>query len=63
MRDWKGGHPPLDTSVHSARVGRGFLIMLSSIWVATMTGLPAGGIHLGWIEGGHDQSGLAYVGR
>ena len=31
----------LATSVASARVGRGFLIMLSSIWVAVMTGLPA----------------------
>mmetsp|Transcript_5899 Transcript_5899/g.17789 ORF Transcript_5899/g.17789 Transcript_5899/m.17789 type:complete len:233 (+) Transcript_5899:597-1295(+) len=29
------------TSEHSARVGRGLLIMLSSICVATMTGLPA----------------------
>lgn len=32
----------LATSVASARVGLGFLIMLSSIWVAVMTGLPAG---------------------
>ena len=31
----------LATSVASARVGRGFLTMLSSIWVAVMTGLPA----------------------
>ena len=29
----------LPTSVISARVGRGFLIMDSSIWVAQMTGL------------------------
>lgn len=28
------------TSVHSARVGRGFEIMLSSIWVAVITVLP-----------------------
>jgi len=31
------------TSVASARVGRGFLIMLSNIWVAVMTGLPVEG--------------------
>mmetsp|Transcript_53731 Transcript_53731/g.142399 ORF Transcript_53731/g.142399 Transcript_53731/m.142399 type:complete len:222 (+) Transcript_53731:465-1130(+) len=31
----------LATSVVSARVGRGFMIMLSSIWVAVTTGLPA----------------------
>ena len=31
----------LATSVASARVGRGFLIIESSIWVAVMTGLPA----------------------
>lgn len=31
----------LATSVASARVGRGFLIILSSICVAVMTGLPA----------------------
>ena len=30
----------LATSVISARVGRGFVIMLSSIWVAVMTCLP-----------------------
>lgn len=29
------------TSVASARVGLGFLIILSNIWVAVMTGLPA----------------------
>ena len=47
----------LATSVHSARVGRGFLIMLSNIWVATMTGLPAvpGWIDGGWIDGEKDQ--------
>ena len=31
----------LATSVASARVGRGFFIMLSSICVAVITGLPA----------------------
>ena len=31
----------LATSVISARVGRGFSIMESSIWVAVITGLPA----------------------
>jgi hypothetical protein len=31
----------LATSVHSARVGRGFFCMVSSICVATITGLPA----------------------
>ncbi len=31
----------LPTSLISARVGRGLTIMLSSIWVAQMTGLPA----------------------
>ena len=31
----------LATSVISARVGRGFSTMESSIWVAVMTGLPA----------------------
>ena len=30
----------LATSVASARVGRGFSVMDSSIWVAVMTGLP-----------------------
>ena len=33
-------HTAFATSVHSARVGRGFLIMDSSIWVAQITGLP-----------------------
>ena len=28
------------TSEHSARVGRGFMHILSSIWVAQITGLP-----------------------
>ena len=31
----------LATSVISARVGRGFSIMESSIWVAVITGFPA----------------------
>mmetsp|Transcript_103460 Transcript_103460/g.178234 ORF Transcript_103460/g.178234 Transcript_103460/m.178234 type:complete len:258 (-) Transcript_103460:923-1696(-) len=30
----------LQTSLTSARVGRGFLVMVSSIWVAQTTGLP-----------------------
>ena len=33
----------LATSVISARVGNGFVIIDSSIWVATMTGLPSEG--------------------
>jgi hypothetical protein len=31
------------TSTHSARVGRAFVVMLSSICVAQMTGLPCAG--------------------
>ena len=38
------------TSVPSARVGRGFLTMLSSICVAQMTGLPALLGERGWMR-------------
>ena len=40
----------LPTSTHSARVGSGAYVMLSSIWVAQITGLPA--LRAGREEGG-----------
>jgi hypothetical protein len=58
----------LATSVASARVGRGFLIIDSSIWVAVITGLPGGGlgggegrVFWGWVRwGGGRDHGLAW---
>ena len=46
----------LATSVHSARVGRGFLIMDSSICVAVMTGFPEEG-KVDRKEGGREAGG------
>ena len=51
----------LATSVDSARVGRGFLIMESSIWVAVITCLPAdiGLLDQLLLENGTSSSGIS----
>ena len=52
---WHARHPEFCIQA-AARVGVGFLIMLSNICVATITGFPCSLANLGHILSAHDDS-------